>query len=174
MLSINTGPKLAVGQCEQVDRFPRGELAVGGNFVRCLIIVVIFLGLGGAYRLAGDFKLIIWSASHEGMGPFLWGGVHPSRHHVKILISQLQEGWLDEMVKKQGREGFYISCTISVMVKILLVKLKNLYIQYASIMKKQNSNQNVKVQKIVVFAKTFDHYHHKFNFGNLFSCLVEL
>ena len=38
-------------------------------------------------------------------------------------------------------------------VKILLVKLKNLYIQFAwiSIMKKQNSKQNVKVEKIVVF-----------------------
>ena len=29
-------------------------------------------------------------------------------------------------------------------------------------MKKQNSNQAVKVEKMVVFVKTFDHYHHKF------------
>ena len=29
-------------------------------------------------------------------------------------------------------------------------------------MKKQNSNQNVKVEKMVVLVKTFDHYHHKF------------
>ena len=50
------------------------------------------------------------------------------------------------------------------MVKILLFKLNYLYIQYAwiSIMKKQNSNQNVKVEKVVVLVKTFDHYHHKF------------
>ena len=50
------------------------------------------------------------------------------------------------------------------MVKILLVKLKYLYIEYAwiSIMKKQNSNQNVKVEKMVVLVKTFDHCHHKF------------
>ena len=49
-------------------------------------------------------------------------------------------------------------------MKILLVKLKYLYIQYAwiSIMKKQNSNQTVKVEKMVVLVKTFDHYHHKF------------
>ena len=42
-------------------------------------------------------------------------------------------------------------------MKILLAKLKNLYIQYAwiSIMKKQNSNQNVKVEKMVVFVKTW-------------------
>ena len=60
------------------------------------------------------------------------------------------------------------------MKNILLVKLKNLYIQYAwiSIMKKQNSKQNVRVEKIVVFVKTFDHYHHKFSFGNFFSCPV--
>ena len=65
---------------------------------------------------------------------------------------------------------------ISFMKNILLVKLKNLYIQYAwiSILKKQNSNQNVRVEKMVVFVKTFDHYHHKFSFGNFFSCPVNL
>ena len=49
-------------------------------------------------------------------------------------------------------------------MKILLVKLKYNYIQYAwiSIMKKENSNQNGKVEKMVVLVKTFDHYHHKF------------
>ena len=57
-------------------------------------------------------------------------------------------------------------------MKSLLVKLKYLYTQYAwiSIMKKHNSNQNVKVEKKVVF----DHYHHKFNFGIFFSCPVKL
>ena len=41
-------------------------------------------------------------------------------------------------------------------MKILLAKLKYLYIRYAwiSIMKKQNSN--VKVEKMVVLVKTFD------------------
>ena len=45
------------------------------------------------------------------------------------------------------------------MVKILLVKWKNLYIQFTwiSIMEKQNSNQNVKIEKMVVFANTFNH-----------------
>ena len=54
-------------------------------------------------------------------------------------------------------------------MKILLVKLKNLYIQYAwvSIIKKQNSNQNGKVEKIVALVKTFDHYHHKFQLFQL-------
>ena len=54
-------------------------------------------------------------------------------------------------------------------MKILLVKLKYLYIQYAwiSIMKKLNSNENVMAEKMVVLAKTFDHYHHKFQLFQL-------
>ena len=42
------------------------------------------------------------------------------------------------------------------------------------IMKQQNSNQNVKVGKVVVFVKTFDYYHLKFNFGGFLSCPVKL
>ena len=60
---------------------------------------------------------------------------------------------------------------------MLLVNLKKyLYNQYAliSFMKKQNSDQNVNDEKMVVNAKIFDHYHHKFNFGNFFSCSVKL
>ena len=34
-------------------------------------------------------------------------------------------------------------------------------------MKKQNSNQNRKVKKIVVLVKTFDHYHHRFQLFQL-------
>ena len=29
-------------------------------------------------------------------------------------------------------------------------------------MKQQNSNQNVKIKKMVVFIKTFDYYHNKY------------
>ena len=63
-----------------------------------------------------------------------------------------------------GQGKVYIFCTISFLLKILLVKLKYLYIQYAwiSILRKQNNNQNVKVEKMVVLVKTFDHYHHNF------------
>ena len=58
-------------------------------------------------------------------------------------------------------------------MKILLVKLKQLYIPNAwiSIVKKQNTNQNVKVEKMVVLVKTFDHYHHKFQLFQL-SCKI--
>ena len=63
------------------------------------------------------------------------------------------------------------SCTISFLMEILLVKLKYLYIQYAwiSVMKKQNSKQNGKVEKMVVLVKNFDHHHHKFQLFQM-SC----
>ena len=62
---------------------------------------------------------------------------------------------------------------MSFLVKILLVKLKLFYIQYAwiSIMEKQTSNQNGKVEKMVVLVKIFDHYHHKFQPFQL-SCKI--
>ena len=55
-----------------------------------------------------------------------------------------------------------------------LFKFKYIQCAWISIMKKQNNNQHVKVEKMVVFAKTFDYYHHKFSFGNFFSCPVKL
>ena len=72
-----------------------------------------------------------------------------------------------------GQGKVCISCnysfSISFLVKILLVNLKYLYIQYAwtSIIKKKNRNQHVKVEKMVVLVKTFDHYHHKFELFQL-------
>ena len=48
-------------------------------------------------------------------------------------------------------------------MKILLAKVKYLYVEYSwiSIMKKQNNNQNAKVEKMAVLVKTFGYYHHK-------------
>ena len=65
---------------------------------------------------------------------------------------------------------FYLS-----LVKNLLNKLKYLYIQYdwISVMKNQNSNQNGKVEKMVVLVKTFDHYHHKFQLFQSSSKIVK-
>ena len=40
-------------------------------------------------------------------------------------------------------------------------------------MKKQNSNQNVKVEKMMVLVKTFDHYHYKFQVFQLSSKIVK-
>ena len=45
-------------------------------------------------------------ASQNWMEPFLWGGVYPLRHHVKILIWQLEEGlsWINGL--KMRKEKF--------------------------------------------------------------------
>ena len=50
------------------------------------------MGLGGAYRTGGDYKVIRWGASHKGFGPFSMAGVDHSRHQVNILIWQLEKG----------------------------------------------------------------------------------
>ena len=59
------------------------------------------------------------------------------------------------------------------LAKVLLFKLKYLYIQFAwiSITKKQKINWNGKVEKVMVLVKTFDHYHHKFQIFQL-SCKI--
>ena len=56
------------------------DLAVEGNLVFCLIIVVIFIGLRRAYMLRMEgwiFTLSNGGASHKGMGPFLWEKLNP-------------------------------------------------------------------------------------------------
>ena len=127
-----------------------------------------------------DFKVIIWRANHKGLGPFFmrrWTLKTPCKDFHLAIRPGL--GWM-KWLKNGAEKGFYISCnysyTISFLEKILLVKLKNLYIQYdwISIMKKYNINQNVEIEKMVVFVKTFDCYHHKFNFANFFSFPIKL
>ena len=78
-------------------------------------------------------------------------------------------------LKNRAERSFIFPAIIPALY--LFVKLKYLYIQYAwiSTMKKQkNSNHSVKVEKMVEFVETFDHYHQKFNFRNFFSCPVKL
>ena len=57
-------------------------------------MVVRFMGVAGAYSFGGDFKVTIWGERQvtKGWDQFLWGGVDPSRRHIKILIWQLEEG----------------------------------------------------------------------------------
>ena len=51
----------------------------------------------------------------------------------------------------------------------LFIKLKYLYIQYVWILivKKQNNNQNGKVEMAVVLVKTFGHFRRKFQLFQL-------
>ena len=43
-------------------------------------------------HIKGDFKVIVWGASHKGMEPYFMEGVDSSRHHINILVLQLEEG----------------------------------------------------------------------------------
>ena len=75
------------------------------------------------------------------------------------------------MVKKWGKEMFIFHAIIPTLYTFSwkFYWLKYFYIQYAwiSIMKNHNSNQNGKVEKMMVLVKTFDHYHHKFHLFQL-------
>ena len=90
---------------------------------------------GGTYRLGEDFKVILLGgARHNELGPFLWG-IIPWHTKKRYSFGNWRRARMDEMIKKWSRESLYISCnyscTISFLVKILLVKLKNFYIKYA-------------------------------------------
>ena len=72
MLHRDCGPKLAVGQW---IAWWSGllDLAVGGNFVFCLIIVVIFIVLERAYRLEGILRLSNRGQATKGWDHFYGG-----------------------------------------------------------------------------------------------------
>ena len=152
------------------------------------MIVVIFLGLGGSWRLGGGrggeiFKIIIWRASHKELGPFFMGAggdLNPPDTKKRFSLGNWRRARLNEMIKKWRRERFYMSCnyscTILFWVKILLAKLKNLYIQHAwiSIMKKQSSSRNVKVEKMVVLTELLTITIASLILVIFFSCPVKL
>ena len=147
-LLLNSVPKLIVGQwIIQWRGLFWGELGVGGNFVWCLIIVVIFIGLGGAYKFSEILKS--WfggGGGWEGGKPrryrnFFYGGTWPHKTPYKDfnLVIKGGLGWV-KWLKNGQRTGFIFhaviltviscsySCNYSFSVKILLVKLRNIYI----------------------------------------------
>ena len=62
-----------------------GGQGVGENYVCYLVIVKIFMGLGGAKKYGGGFKPLSRGQATKRGGPFLWGRVDPSRHHGNKL-----------------------------------------------------------------------------------------
>ena len=70
----------------QVSSLAKGFLwggqEVGENYAWCLVIVVMFTGLGGAKRRGEG--VFVREAKKQRERPFLWG-VDPSRQHVIIL-----------------------------------------------------------------------------------------
>ena len=67
----------------------------GVNLVFCLIIVVIFIGLGRAYRLGwGHFEVIKWGTSHKGMEHF-YGRSWPLKTPCKNFnLAIVGLGWI--------------------------------------------------------------------------------
>ena len=121
-------------------------------------------GFWSSYMVGGEGGEKGWEHFYVGSWPLKT----PCKDFNLAIVRGL--GWMKWL--KKDREVFIscnYSCTISFLVKILLVNLKKLYIQYAwiSIMKKQNNKQNVKVGKMVVLVKAFDHYHYKFQLFQL-------
>ena len=110
------------------------------------------MGLGGRF----------WSHQMGGKPIFYWGSwtlETPCKDfHLAIGRGLDWMKWLKNRAEKDFTfHAIFPTLYISFLVKILLAMLSNLYIQYAwiSIMKKQNSNQNVKVEKMVVLVKTW-------------------
>ena len=78
-----------------VKSIPSGELDARRNVVCRLPIVIIFIGLGGAYRLWVDFNFIIWGVSHKEMGPLLLGWSWPLKTSCKEFNLEIERevGW---------------------------------------------------------------------------------
>ena len=76
------------------------------------------------------------------------------------------------MVKKQDRARFYVSyncfCTLYFLMKLLLVKLKNLRTSALLNLNYGTTEiKNIKVAKMMELIKTFDQYPHKWSFFQL-------
>ena len=152
-----------------------GDLAVRGNFVFCLIIVVVFIGLGRAYTLwwGGGGGVV-----GTGVGNHMFGGSWPLKTPFKDFnLAILGLGWI-KWLKDWAGKCLYVMklfLTISFLGSILLVKLEYPYSVCLNVNheKKQNSGQNGKVEKMVVLVKTFDHCHHKFQLFQLSYKIVK-
>ena len=145
-----------------------GGLTVGGKLVFCLIIVVILIGLGRVYRLGRRlaFEVMKWEKATKGWD-YLYGGSWPLKTPCRdfnlVIVREL-----DSMKWLKNGTGHCLHFMQLFLHYIpfgenSISYVKYLYIQHAwiSIMKKQNSNLNGKVEKMVVLVKTFDHYYRK-------------
>ena len=72
------------------------DLAVGRNFVCCIIIVVIFIRLGEIMKLS-------YGGKSQSDGIIFMGEFDPSRHHV----GNWKRSRVDEMVKNREGKSLY-------------------------------------------------------------------
>ena len=117
-------------------------------------MVVIFVGIGGAYKLGEDFKVIMGASQKE---TIFIGGVDPSRYQVKFQLDIWRRARLGEMVKQWGRESFYFSCNI--LHYILFGENFIIYVEeplHSACLNldHEETNNNQKREKIVAFVKT--------------------
>lgn len=77
-------------------------------------------------------------------------------------------------LKTRLGQDFRLSCAVSILVKILLLKLKSLFIKYALILIMKKKNVKGDKIKMVGNVNTFDHYRDKPNFSPLFRSPVKL
>ena len=181
-LPLDSGPKLAVGQWIAWwsglpgESSSRRKLCIL-SYHSCHIYRTWKSIYVGGWGGGGGFWSLQMGQVTKGWDHF-YGGSWPLKTPCKDFNLAIVGG-LDWMkLLKMRQVTVYISCnyscTIFFWVKILLVKLKWLFIQYAwiSIMKKQNSNQNVKVGKMVVLVKFRLKFNHGFtNHGYLHSAV---
>ena len=76
------GSQLSLGASEQPGEVSQRGLGVGGDYVWRLVMVVVFMGLGGVKWVVEGFKVMIWEATTS-EEPIFKAGVDPSRHHVE-------------------------------------------------------------------------------------------
>ena len=109
-------------------------------------------------------------------GTIFYGvAVAPRDTKQRFSFDNWRRAWLVEMVKNGTEKGFIFHAITPALYPFWW---KFYWLSYSTFMfsvlesqswKKQNSNQNEKVEKMVLFVKTFDCDHHKFNFGTFFS-----
>ena len=66
------------------------------------------MGLGGAHRLGGDFKVFTWGQATRGWDHFLFGELTPRDTKLRFHFGTRRRAMLDKIVKKWDRERFYI------------------------------------------------------------------
>ena len=125
--------------------------------------------------------------NRDEMGPFemgwdhFYGGTWPLETTCKDFNLAIRGGlgWMKWLKNGTGK-GFMFHAIIPALYPFWskFYWLKCLYIQYAWISIMTNKivikMWRLKMVVMVVFAKTFDLCHHKFNFGNFFRCHVKL
>ena len=150
-----------------------GELAVGGNFAYCLIIVVIFMGGLEKHIDWGNILETSLGASHEGMEPFLWRRLTPRESWP--LETPCKDfnlaiggglGWMDSLKNGAGKRFIFHA----IIPALYPFWWKFYWLSQSAFIFSMLGSQSWKNKeamkmwscyKIVLFFKNFDHYHHE-------------